>query len=133
MTTDQFNRTKTKYAMVDLGIGNIGTGNGITAKVPRGSVLVAAGVTVAEAFNSGGTTPVATVNVGDGTTDFVAAQDAKTAGTKTVANLGKFYPAGGEILFSLAESGAPLVPATEGRAVGYIAYLQLGTGCSIQE
>lgn len=122
MSTNQFQRQVPRYIAVDLGVANMGAGNGVTAKLPQGAVVVAAGLLTVTAFNSATT---ATGNIGDGTTDFVADQDVKTTGSETVANVPKFYEAGGEIEFSLAETGTA---ATAGRAIGWVAYLILGAG-----
>lgn len=127
MATNAYERQQAKYAMVDLTIANIGTGNGYTAVVPRDSLIVSAGVITDTAFNSETTT---TATITDGTTALISAVDVKTTGIETVSVAQKFYPDGGTIQFNLAETGAT---ATAGRAIGYISYIQLGNGCSIQE
>lgn len=127
MSTNQFNRQEVLSAMVDLGIANIGTGNGYTAVIPRGSLIVSVGLYTVTAFDSGTT---ATGTITDGTTALVSAQDVKSTGIETVAVAQKFYPDGGTITFSLAETGTT---ATAGRAIGYVNYIQLGCGDYIQE
>ena len=127
MATNAYERQKAKYVMVDLGVANMGTGNGYTAAIPRGALIVSAGLITVTAFNSATT---ATGTITDGTTALVDAQDVKTTGIETVAVAQKFYADGGTITFSLAETGAA---ATAGRAVAYVSYIQLGNGCSIQE
>lgn len=118
--TNQFNRQEVMYALVDLGIENIGAGNEVTAKLPQGALVVDVGLYTVTAFNSATTT---TGTISDGTTALVDAQDVKTVGSETVAVSKQFYPQGGLITFSLAETGAA---ATAGRALGYVGYLQLG-------
>jgi len=127
MATNAYSRQIAKYVMVDLGIANIGAGNGYTAVIPRGSLIVSAGIYTETAFNSATTT---TATITDGTTALVSAVDVKTTGIETVAVAQKFYADGGTIQFNLAETGAA---ATAGRAIGYVSYIQLGNECSIQE
>ncbi len=127
MATNAYSRQSAKYVMVDLGIANIGNGNGYTAVIPRGSLIVSAGIYTETAFNSATTT---TATITDGTTALVSAVDVKTTGIETVAVAQKFYADGGTIQFNLAETGAA---ATAGRAIGYVSYIQLGNECSIQE
>lgn len=120
MSTNRFQRQHPRYIMVDLGVDNIGAGNGYTAKLPQGALLLGTGVQTVTAFNSATTT---TATVTDGTTTFVNAVDVKTTGAETAANTPKFYATGGELQFNLAETGAA---ATAGRAIGYAWYIQLG-------
>lgn len=127
MSTNQFNRQEVLSAMVDLGVANIGTGKGYTAVIPRGALIISAGLYTVTAFDSGTT---ATGTITDGTTALVDAQDVKSTGIETVAVAQKFYPDGGTITFSLAETGTT---ATAGRAIGYVNYIQLGCGDYIQE
>lgn len=124
---NKFQRQYPRFIQVDLGVGNIGAGNEVTARVPQGAQVVFAGLQGVDAFNNVGT-GVVTATISDGTTNYVNAQDVKTTGAKTVANLGKFYPQGGEISFSLAETVVGGTAATDGRAVGYVGYLQLDVG-----
>ena len=127
MSTNAYERQHAKYVMVDLGIANIGTGNGYTAAIPRGALIVSAGVITETAFNSATTT---TATITDGTTALVSAVDVKTTGIETVAVAQKFYASGATIQFNLAETGAA---ATAGRAIGYVSYIQLGCMNSVQE
>ena len=127
MATNAYERQPAQYVVVDLGVANIGTGNGYTAVLPRGAQIVAVGLNTVTAFNSGTT---ATGTITDGTTALVSAQDVKTTGIETVAVAGKLYPDGGTIQFNLAETGAA---ATAGRAIGYVGYVVLDKCDSIQE
>ena len=127
MATNAYERQNIQYVVVDLGVANIGTGNGYTAVLPRGAQIVSVGLNTVTAFNSGTT---ATGTITDGTTAFVSAQDVKTTGLETVAVTGKFYADGGTITFSLAETGTA---ATAGRAIGYVGYVVLDKCDSIQE
>lgn len=122
MATNAFARQAPNYVVVDLGPEHMGAGNGFTAKLPPESLIVGAGIITATAFNSATT---ATGTITDGTTAFVSAQDIKTTGIETVAVAQKFLPDGGTIQFNLEQTGAA---ATAGRAIGYVAYVQPGTG-----
>lgn len=82
---------------------NIGAGNEVTFRVPPGALLLGINAFVATAFNSGTT---ATLTVGDGTTTFANAVDATAVGGKTVANVPKYYPTGGTLTVSMAQTGA---------------------------
>lgn len=126
-TTNIYERQSPEYAMCDLRIANIGTGNGCTVSVPAGAMVVSVGLYTVTAFNSATTT---TGTIGDGTTTYVSAQDVKTTGIETVAVAQKFYPDGGTITISLAETGAT---ATAGRAVGFVGYINLGRVGSIRD
>lgn len=125
MATNQFNRQKPRSIVVDLGVAQMGAGNEVTAKLPMGALLQSVQLLTVTAFNSATT---ATATVGDGTTDFVAAQDVKTVGSETVANAPAYYPEGGTLSFSLAETGAA---ATEGRAIAVASYVLVGGGDEI--
>lgn len=119
MATNKTERQAAKYVMVELTISNLGTGNGYTAKLPLGALVVGCGIVTETAFNSGTT---ATATITDGTTALVSAVDIKTTGIETVSVAQKYYPAGGTIQFNAAETGTA---ATAGRAVAYVAYIQL--------
>lgn len=123
--TNAYQRQEKKYAFFSMGVANIGAGNEVDVAIPRGALVDEIAVVGDEAFN--GTTNTLTVT--DGTTVFANAVDVATTGSKTVANTPKFYPDGGTITASMAQTGA----ATEGRAVVKVGYLQLGSASSIQE
>lgn len=127
MSTNAYERQHAKYVMVDLGIANIGTGNGYTAAIPRGALIVSAGFITTTAFDSATTT---TGTITDGTTVLVSAEDIKSTGIEVVDVAQKFYADGGTITFSIAETGAT---ATVGRAIAYVSYVQLGCMSSVQE
>lgn len=122
MTTKQSARSMERTILVELGIGNIGAGKGVEAKLPQGALLMEAGIITETAFDSETTT---TGTLSDGTTTFVNAQDLKTTGKETSANTPKYYEAGGTLTWTIAETGAT---ATEGRAFGYAKYLINGVG-----
>lgn len=117
MSTNAFQRQAARQILVELGIGNIGAGNGVTAKLPQGALLMEAGIFTETAFNSETTT---TGTLSDGTTTFVNAQDLQSVGKETATGTPKYYPAGGTLNWTLAETGAA---ATAGRAFGYATYL----------
>lgn len=127
MATNAFLRQEAKYITVPLTIANIGTGNGYTAVLPAGAQIVNIRADISTAFNSATTT---TLSLSDGTTTFISAEDAKTAGPVTVDVAGKYYPNGGTLTVSMAETGAT---ATAGKGCVSIGYTLVGTGCYIQE
>lgn len=127
MATTVYERQAPEFAVCDLRIANIGTGNGYTINVPPGAIVTSVGLITDTAFNSATTT---TATISDGTTTFVSAQDVKTTGIETVAVAAKFYPNGGTITVSLAETGAT---ATAGRAVAYVGMVCLGRGGTIRD
>ena len=116
MTTKVDARQKILVALVELGIANIGAGNGYEIKLPVGALLLDAGVFTDTAFD--GTTNTATIS--DGTTTFVNAQDVKTTGEETVAADKKYYPNGGTISVTMAQTGT----ATVGKALAWVSYVQ---------
>lgn len=126
MATNAYERQQPKYAMVDLGPTNIGSA-GYTAVIPRGSLIVAVGLITVTAFDGTGTV---TGTITDGTTAFVNGQDVKSTGIETVATAQKFLADGGTVQFNIADQNSD---SGAGRAIGYVAYIQLGNGCSIQE
>lgn len=125
MSTNLFNRQPVHAIVADLGPANMGAGNGATAKLPQGALIVDVKLVTVTAFDSATT---ATGTITDGTTAFVSAQDLKTTGAETVAAATKFFPAGGTVQFNLAQTGAA---ATVGRAVGVVQYIVLGEGGDI--
>lgn len=122
MTTKQIDRQYSKVAVADLGIAQMGTGNGITIAVPAGALVLRVLLQTITAFDS---VTTATGTVTDGTTSYVTAQDVKTTGAETSAGAPKFYPTGGTITASLAETGAA---ATVGRALAVVEYVIVGNG-----
>lgn len=111
-----------------VGIANIGAGNGLEFAIPIGAILVRVIALTTVAFNSATTT---TLTIGDGTTTFVNAVDIKSTGSEAVANVPKYYPAGGTLSVTLAETGAA---ATAGEAFVYIEYVRPGNGIAgVQE
>ena len=118
MTTKVDARQKVLAAFVELLIGNIGAGNGYDIKLPAGALLLDVGVLTDTAFD--GTTNTATI--ADGTTTFDNAQDEKTAGEETVAVDKKYYPNGGTISVTMAQTGT----ATVGRAFAWVTYIVKG-------
>lgn len=133
MSTNAFERQSVLAIVVELTPKNSGAANSVKAKLPKGALVINVDLHTAVAFNTGGGTPVATGSIGDGTTTFVNAQSLTSTGDETVAVEKKFYPNGGEIEFSVAESAASgLVPATAGLAVGLVEYVQVGRGGEIQ-
>ena len=132
MSTNAYNRQPVLTITAPISIENIGAGKGIEAKLPQGAVVIGVLALISTAFNTDGTTPVATLTVADGTTTFVNAQSVLTTGAKTVAVSSKHYAQGGSVTVSLAQSAASgLVPATAGAGVVVIQYVQLGAGGDI--
>jgi hypothetical protein len=120
-TTPIYERQYPLVALVDLGIANIGSGNGETIKLPPNAMIIDVFAHVVTAFNSATTT---TVSASDGTTTFISAEDAKAAALTnvTVDVAKKFLPSGGTVTFSMAETGAA---ATAGRIIGGVRYVVL--------
>ncbi len=123
MTTPINDRQHPKGATADLGIANIGTGNGVTIAIPVNALLVRMFAVTITAFNSSSTN---TLTAGDGTTTFVNGVDIKTTGSETVSNTPKFYPTGGTITVSLADTGEMM--ATAGRVMVVVEYYVLNNG-----
>ncbi len=123
MTTSVYARQFPLLALADLGSANAGTGLGLTIALPVNAFLLDVSAHVVTAFN--GTTN--TVTASDGTITFISAEDAKqVAGTDvTVDNSGKgtFYPSGGTITFSVAQTGDN---TTAGRIIGQVQYVIVG-------
>jgi hypothetical protein len=122
MTTKKSDRQYPLIAEVDLGIANMGSGNGCTMVLPPGALLLSVVWLTVTAFDS---VTTATGTLTDGTTVFVNGVDVKTTGSETVANVPKFYPSGGTLTASLAETGAT---ATVGRALVSATYYIVGRG-----
>lgn len=127
MTTKVIDRQWPLAAVADVGIAQMGTGNGKTIKLPVNALLLRVLVLTVTGFDS---VTTATASVGDGTTVFANAVDVKTAGSETVANAPKFYPTGGELEVSLAQTGGD---ATVGRALVVAEYVVVGRGNEIGE
>lgn len=126
MTTHVIDRQYPLYGVKSLSKANIGAGNGVDFVIPMNALVTAVGVVTTTAFDSATTT---TATVGDGTTTFANAVDIKTTGNETVANAPKFYPTGGTITATLAETGAT---ATVGQVIVYVVYVILDRGQEIQ-
>lgn len=103
MATKNIERQWALKGLAPLTPANIGAGNEVTFRVPPGALLLGVQVFVETAFNSATTT---TLTVGDGTTTFVSAVDAQAAGNKAATGVPKYYPTGGTITVSMAETGA---------------------------
>lgn len=125
MTTNLYERQEPKLCQAVLEIGNIGAGNGVSFNVPPGAHVYGIAAYVSTQFN--GTTN--TLTLSDGTTTFISAEDVKTAGAVTVDVLQKYYPNGGTLTATMAQTGT----ATAGVVSLVFAYAINGTGCSIQE
>lgn len=126
MATRMIDRQYALTALASLGVANMGAGNGVEIAVPVNAVVLRVGVYTATAFDSATT---ATATVGDGTTTFVSAVDVKTTGAETATGVPKYYPTGGVITASLAETGAA---ATVGEAFLHVEYVVRDRGGEIQ-
>lgn len=111
MTTNFSDRQTVLGAVAEVGPRNMGAGNGVDISLPAGAVLLRLIVLTTTAFNS---VTTATLTVSDGTTTFANAVDIKTTGSETVANVPKYYPTGGKLSVTLAQTGGD---ATAGAAV----------------
>jgi hypothetical protein len=114
-------RARKLTASALVGIANIGSGNGVSFAVPAGA-FAEVGAHIVTAFNSATTT---TISASDGTSTFISAEDAKAAALTnvTVDIPRKYFPSGGTITFSLAETGDA---ATLGSAVVWVEYEVVG-------
>lgn len=113
-------RQEPQYAVADCGIANMGAGNEQLIDLPVNALLLDVTADVGTAFNAGTT---ATATVSDGTTTFVNAASVAATGRQQGTNLGKFYPSGGKLTISLAQTGAA---ATAGRAFVSAKYIVVG-------
>lgn len=105
-------------ALVDCQIADIA--NTFSVVLPPGALLESITADTVTAFN--GTTN--TINVADNALTpvvYVNAQDTKTVGRETVANIGAFYPAGAVLTVSQGQTGT----ATTGRVLVSIGYVIL--------
>lgn len=123
MTTNASDRQTTLAAVATVGVANLGAGKGVAMTLPAGAVLLRLLVLTTTAFNPGGT-DTATLTVSDGTTTFANAVDIETTGSETVANTPKYYPTGGKLSITLAETG--VAPATAGQAIVVAEYVVVG-------
>ena len=120
MTTRVIDRQYPLVGLVDCGIANIGAGNGFDIALVPNALLLDIVVLTVTAFD--GTTNTATVS--DGTTTFANAVDVKSTGSETVSNTPKFYPSGGTLSVTLAQTGT----ATVGRVMVMARYVVLNRG-----
>lgn len=127
MTTKNIERQWPLAAMVPVGVENIGADNGVDLQLPPGALLVDLKVLATTAFNSGTT---ATLTVGDGTTTFANAVDISTTGNKSVSNVPKYYPSGGKLSITLAQTGTD---ATAGEATVVATYVIRNRGNEVAE
>jgi len=100
-----------------MGIANIGAAAGYDIKIPPGAYVREIYADTLIVFD--GTTN--TITITDGTTVFVNAQDIKSLGRETTAVVGKYYPAGGTISVTLAQTGT----ATVGAVIASVMYVGL--------
>lgn len=108
-----------------LGIANIGADNGYTIAIPPKGYVTNVFADTLTAFD--GTTN--TITVTDGTTVFVNAQDTKTTGRETAAVSNKYYPSGGVITVSMAQTGT----ATVGAAIVVVDYVLIDRVNEVQQ
>lgn len=120
MTTNASDRQTVLGAAVPVGPSNMGAGNGVDITLPAGATLLRMLVLTTTAFNS---VTTATLTVSDGATTFANAVDIKTTGSETVANVPKYYPTGGKLSVTLAQTGGD---ATAGQAFVVPEYVVAG-------
>lgn len=132
MSKNIYERQSPQVALVDITIDTIA--NGFTVGLPRGTYLLDTKGTVATAFDTGGTTPVITLKLNDGSADLISTESLASTGDITVDTTSKFYADGATLTGTLAQSAASgLVAATVGQAVLAINYVQLGRGGTVQD
>lgn len=121
MTTNVTGRQWKNSALVQIGIANIGAGNGFTIPVMPNEVIESLNIDITTAFNSGTT---CTLTVSDGTNTYANGVDITSVGRKTVALMGTLFPSGGTLTVTLAQTGtaatagAGMVEATLARFGG---------------
>lgn len=115
-------RQLVKSGSAVLGIANMGAGNEVTFGIRPGTHLLRVLMHTTTAFNS---VTTATVTIGDGTFIFANEVDIKTTSSETVANAPKYYPTGGTLTASLAQTGGA---ATAGEVVVVYEYILRGNG-----
>lgn len=113
-------RQEPAYAIAQCGIANMGAGNGLTVQLPVNALLLDVKADTTTAFNAGTT---ATLTVGDGTNTFVNAASVAATGRAQGTNIGQFYPSGGTISITLAETGTA---ATAGNVFVSVKYVVVG-------
>lgn len=118
MATNFPERQNRQSAVVVLGVANIGAGNEVTVDIPAGGLLQAVNSLTTTAFDSTTITLTAT----DGTTSFITAADVKATGADAGTGVPKYFPAGGTVTISLAQTGT----GTVGQAIVELSYLQVG-------
>jgi len=124
MTTNLNLRQYPLAAVADCGVANIGADNGYTITIPPGGLFDSLTIDTMTAFD--GTTN--TLTVSDGTTTFANAVDVKSTGRETVTGIGKFYPNGGVLSVTLAQTGT----ATVGRSIVVANYVGLNRQNEVQ-
>lgn len=112
-------RQEPLVALVNCTIANMGAGNEQLVQLPPGAHLLNIWADTVTPFNAGTT---ATITAGDGTTTFINAASVAAA-ARAAGTVGKYYPSGGTITISLAETGTA---ATAGETLVSVEYLQLG-------
>jgi hypothetical protein len=113
-------RQEAAYAVAQCGIANIGAGNGLQIQLPVNALLLDIVADTTTAVNAGTT---ATLTAGDGTETFINAASVAAVGRAQGANIGQFYPSGGTISITLAETGTA---ATAGNVFVSAKYLVVG-------
>jgi hypothetical protein len=113
-------RQEPAYAIAQCGISNIGAGNGLTIPLPVNALLLDIVADTTTAFNAGTT---ATLTASDGTTTFINAVSVAATAHAQGANIGKFYPSGGTLSITLAETGTA---ATTGNTFVSAKYVVIG-------
>lgn len=118
--TANTSRQSPLHAMAKFTKANLGA-NGFTFDLPAGAFLLGNGAHVVTAFDSATT---ATITATDGTTTLINAQSIKAAALTdvTVAEPTKYYPSGGTITVTIAETGTT---ATVGEVVYWLSYIVL--------
>lgn len=132
MATELNERQYPLIALIDLGVANVGSGNGVTVDLPPGAFLVDISGNIGTSFNTAGTGTM-TVTLSDGTTTFISAENAKaSANTAIAVDLrSKFFPSGGTLTASLTEV-LDTTAATAGRIFIAVAYVILNRTNEIQ-
>lgn len=116
-TFEHIGRQEPQYAVFAVTPADLSAGNTHTVRLPVNALLLDLTVDTTTAFNSGTT---ATLSGGDGTTTFVSAAAINSAGREAVTGLGKFYPSGGVLTFTVAQTGTAATVGASYVAVKYV-------------
>ena len=101
------------YAFKELTYANVGV---YTVTLPPGALLETMYAVTSTAFNS---VTTATLTVSDGTTTYINGVDLKSTGSETVSNTPAYYPSGGTLTITTAQTGGDATAGVCALAIRY--------------